>query len=63
MLSEDIEETIKFPNNVCSEHQIDHISEYFEEISYKLQDYEFVNIIEQLQNKYIKLVPQLQSSI
>ena len=52
MLSENIEATRKFLNDDCSEQQIFYIGGCFEEVFYKLQNYEFISIIQQLQKKY-----------
>jgi hypothetical protein len=52
MLSEDIEETRNFLKEECNEHQIWYMSGYYEDISYKFQSHEFINILEELQKKY-----------
>ncbi|MDP4144498.1 MAG: hypothetical protein Q8936_08460 [Bacillota bacterium] len=52
MLSEDIEETEKFLNNECNEHQIECMSGCFEDISANFQSEKFIAILEDLQVKY-----------
>lgn len=52
ILSEDIEETRKFLNEECNEHQIWYMAGYFEDIAYNFQNREFINILEELQRKY-----------
>jgi len=52
MLSEDIEKTRKFLNEDCNEHQIWYMGGYYEDISYKFQNHEFINILEELEKKY-----------
>lgn len=52
MLSQDLEETRKFLNDECNEHQVWYMAGYYEDISYNLQSNEFINMLEDLQNKY-----------
>ncbi|OCA99598.1 hypothetical protein BGS1_09120 [Clostridium beijerinckii] len=52
MLSEDIEETRKFLNEECNEHQIWCMAGYYEDISYNFQSSKFIDILEELQKKY-----------
>ncbi|WP_432663713.1 hypothetical protein R9X47_24400 [Wukongibacter baidiensis] len=51
ILSIDLKETIKFLRS-CNEEEILWISEVFEDVAYNLQSQEYINCLEELDEKY-----------